>query len=73
MQIDDGVWTDAELGSIDSPDTWRQWRYRWNATPGSHVVRVRAIDGTGAVQTGAEAPPFPSGATGYDMVSIQVS
>jgi len=73
VQIDDAGWTDAELGSADSPDTWRQWRYRWDATPGAHVVRVRAVDGTGAVQTAAEAPPFPSGATGYDMVSIQVS
>jgi DMSO/TMAO reductase YedYZ molybdopterin-dependent catalytic subunit len=73
VQIDDGAWTDADLGSIDSPDTWRQWRFRWKATQGSHLVRVRAIDGTGAVQTGAQAPPFPSGATGYDMVSIQVS
>ena len=73
VQIDDAGWTDAELGSVDSPDAWRQWRYRWNATPGSHVLRVRAIDGTGAVQTDAEAPPFPSGATGYDTVSIQVS
>ena len=73
VQIDDAGWTDAELGSVDSPDTWRQWRYRWNATPGSHVLRVRAIDGTGAVQTDAAAPPFPSGATGYDTVSIPVS
>jgi DMSO/TMAO reductase YedYZ molybdopterin-dependent catalytic subunit len=73
VQIDEGDWSDAELGSIDSPDTWRQWRFRWNATPGSHLVRVRAIDGTGVVQTGAQAPPFPSGATGYNMVSIQVS
>lgn len=73
VQIDDGPWTDAELGSIDSTDTWRQWRLGWSATPGSHVLRVRAIDGTGAVQADAEAPPFPSGATGYDAVSIQVS
>jgi len=73
VQIDDGAWTDADLGSSDSPDTWRQWSYRWNATPGSHVVRVRAIDGTGVMQTSAEAPPFPSGSTGYDDVSIQVS
>jgi DMSO/TMAO reductase YedYZ molybdopterin-dependent catalytic subunit len=73
VQIDEAVWTSAELGTVDSPDTWRQWKFRWNATQGSHLVRVRAIDGMGVVQTGAEAPPFPSGATGYDTVSIQVS
>ncbi|HEX3299840.1 MAG TPA: molybdopterin-dependent oxidoreductase [Actinomycetota bacterium] len=73
VQIDNRPWIAAELGSVDSPDTWRQWKFRWNATPGSHLIRVRAIDGTGAVQTGVETPPFPSGATGYDTVSIQVS
>ena len=74
VQVDGGDWVDAELGAVDSPDTWRQWRYRWEASPGgSHLLRVRAVDGTGVVQTGDEAPPFPSGATGYDNVSVEAT
>ena len=41
----DGVWREATwpAGTID---TWRQWCYRWDATPGAHNFQVRATDQT---------------------------
>ena len=65
VRADDGAWQPAQLASVPSDDTWRQWSLAWDATPGSHRLEVRATDGTGTVQTEARAEPFPSGATGW--------
>ena len=73
VRVDDGPWNTAELGAEDTVDTWRQWVYRWSATPGEHTLSVRATDGTGAVQTPARAAPFPDGATGDHMIVVDVS
>ena len=34
VQIDDGPWMPARLGASDTDDTWRQWVFDWDATPG---------------------------------------
>lgn len=47
-------------------DTWVRWRLDWDATPGDHVLRVRANDIAGLTQTGEIAEPAPDGATGWD-------
>ncbi|WP_173963497.1 molybdopterin-dependent oxidoreductase [Streptomyces malaysiensis] len=74
VQIDNGAWREATLAAADTPDTWRQWSYRWaNASKGSHKVKVRATDGTGAVQTSAVQGVVPNGATGYHTITVQVS
>jgi len=73
VQVDDGPWRPAELGAEDSADTWRQWVYRWDAPSGRHTLRVRATDGTGAVQTEQLAPPAPDGATGYHTIEVDVA
>jgi DMSO/TMAO reductase YedYZ molybdopterin-dependent catalytic subunit len=73
LQVDEGPWLEAELAREDSIDTWRQWVYRWAATPGTHTLRVRATDGTGVTQTAARARPFPDGATGHHSVAVQVT
>jgi DMSO/TMAO reductase YedYZ molybdopterin-dependent catalytic subunit len=73
VRIDDGRWLAAELGTADTEDTWRQWVLRWRAVPGSHMLTVRAIDGTGALQTEEVAPPFPDGATGYHTIEVDVA
>src|SRR6185436_11682118 len=66
LQIDEQPWVDARLGAVASVNTWVQWVYQWtDAKPGSHVVGVRATDGTGAVQTDEPRPPDPDGASGY--------
>jgi hypothetical protein len=73
VQLDDGAWRPATLATDASADTWRQWVYRWDATPGRHRIRVRATDGTGAVQTGEAAPPAPDGSTGWHTIDVQVT
>jgi DMSO/TMAO reductase YedYZ molybdopterin-dependent catalytic subunit len=72
VRVDDGAWMPAELGTADTTDTWRQWLYRWDATPGMHDLTVRATDGTGAVQTAERRSPFPSGATGLHTIPVTV-
>jgi len=74
VQIDDGAWQDATLSGEVSTDTWRQWMYRWDATTtGSHTIRCRAIDETGAVQTDQVQGVMPDGATGWDSRSVTVT
>ena len=34
VRVDDGEWQDAELAAVTGPDTWRQWRFVWDAEPG---------------------------------------
>jgi DMSO/TMAO reductase YedYZ molybdopterin-dependent catalytic subunit len=73
VRVDDGPWREAELGTEDTIDTWRQWIYRWDATSGPHTISVRATDGDGATQTAERAEPFPDGATGHHTVTVDVS
>jgi len=51
----DGAWQDAALDSQAGPHAWRRWGVRWDAAPGSHELRCRATDASGAVQP-LEAP-----------------
>lgn len=71
LQVDGGPWETAELATVPSTDTWRQWRHRWSApAPGRHTLTVRAIDGTGAVQTPTRVDPIPDGASGWQSVVV---
>ena len=72
VRVDEGPWRPARLAAEASVDTWRQWVWEWDAAPGRHTLQVRAIDGTGAVQTGEEAPPPPDGATGWHTIDVDV-
>ncbi|GAB2680246.1 molybdopterin-dependent oxidoreductase [Nocardia goodfellowii] len=65
VRVDDEPWQAADLAAEYSTDTWRQWTWRWRATPGTHTLRVRAVDRAGAAQTEQRAAPFPSGSTGW--------
>jgi DMSO/TMAO reductase YedYZ molybdopterin-dependent catalytic subunit len=71
--VDGGPWNEAELAAQDSLDTCRQWRWTWNAPHGEHLLRVRATDDMGAVQSSVQHRPFPSGATGLHEVVVIVS
>jgi DMSO/TMAO reductase YedYZ molybdopterin-dependent catalytic subunit len=73
VRIDNGPWHDAALAAQDTPDTWRQWTYDWDAAKGNHIVQVRAIDDAGTVQTGTNAQPFPSGPTGYHTITVNAA
>ncbi|MEU6987909.1 sulfite oxidase [Streptomyces sp. NPDC046324] len=72
VRIDDGPWREADLAAQDTVDTWRQWSFPWNATPGGHTVTVRATDGTGAVQTERRTRTVPDGASGLHSVFVTV-
>src|SRR6266498_4060853 len=61
VAIDDGPWLMAELAAEDTIDTWRQWLYRWEAMSGEHLLRVRAVDRTGARRHPPEPTRFPTG------------
>ncbi len=67
------TWREAELAEVTGPDTWRQWRYRWDATPGSHEIAVRATNADGQQQTADLAAPAPDGATGWHTITVNIS
>jgi len=69
----DGTWYPTKLSAQDNIDTWRQWYYVWDATPGQHTIKVRATDKTGHTQTSAKHEPPPNGATGYHTVRVSVT
>lgn len=73
VRADGGPWRPARLAAEQSADTWRQWVWPWEATPGRHTLEVRATDGTGATQPEDRAPPFPDGATGWHLVVVTVT
>lgn len=74
VQVDDGPWQAVELLAEPSVDAWRLWRWTWpDATPGRHLLRVRATDGTGEVQTDQLARPAPDGASGWHEVDVRVT
>ncbi|MFD4456633.1 molybdopterin-dependent oxidoreductase [Nocardia sp. NPDC058480] len=72
VQIDNGDWRPARLSTEVTTDTWRQWVYDWDATPGQHTLRARTTDTTGQPQTAVEQDVIPDGATGYPTLTIQV-
>ncbi len=69
----DAEWVMAELSEPLSEDTWVQWQVPWTPEPGRQLLSVRATDGNGDTQTDELAPPAPNGATGYHMISVNVS
>ncbi|MEV6103690.1 molybdopterin-dependent oxidoreductase [Streptomyces sp. NPDC051940] len=73
VRVDDGPWRAARLAAEDTSDTWRQWVWEWDATPGRHTLQVRATDGTGDTQTADRVSPFPDGATGRHSVVVTVT
>ncbi|RNL85110.1 molybdopterin-dependent oxidoreductase [Halostreptopolyspora alba] len=73
VRVDEGVWHEATLAAEDTADTWRQWTFEWDASPGEHRLTVRATDRDGRTQTAEEAPPSPNGATGHHSVDVTVA
>jgi DMSO/TMAO reductase YedYZ molybdopterin-dependent catalytic subunit len=73
VRVDGGLWNQATLAAVPGIDTWRQWRWYWNASPGTHVIEAMATDGTGHAQTSFAAPPEPNGATGYPSIQVTIT
>ncbi len=73
IRIDDGDFQPVELADELTTDSWRQWRFDWDATPGRHDLTVRAIDGTGETQTDERADVVPDGASGWMSLVVSVT
>lgn len=72
VRVNQGEWQPATLDAVPSTDTWRQWIWTWNATPGSYQLQVRATDNAGEPQTSQQADPAPNGASGYHTIQVKV-
>ncbi|HEY0719311.1 MAG TPA: molybdopterin-dependent oxidoreductase, partial [Streptosporangiaceae bacterium] len=72
VRVDRGPWHQATLATVPGIDTWRQWVWYWDATPGNHTIEARATDHTGHTQTANPAPPEPNGASGYPLATVTV-
>lgn len=67
------TWKPAEVKPALGPYTWVLWAAVWKPDgPGRYTLRVRARDGGGVVQTAAERPTSPDGATGHHIIRVQV-
>ncbi len=65
-------WNAATLDPEFSPFAWRFWRLDASLSSGRYIVRVRARDGTGALQSAGPVPTLPNGAEGWHAVRIDV-
>jgi DMSO/TMAO reductase YedYZ molybdopterin-dependent catalytic subunit len=73
IAVDGGDWRACELGAVPTDDTWVQWALSVDGLePGDHLVKVRATDKDGLVQTGVEQDVLPDGATGWHTVDFTV-
>ena len=73
VQVNEEGWEPAELSVPISDATWVQFIRRWEATAGEHLVRVRATDGSGEVQTDEKTRPAPDGARGHHTIRVTVT
>jgi DMSO/TMAO reductase YedYZ molybdopterin-dependent catalytic subunit len=66
-------WQTAELEKELGPNTWTLWKFGWAPVKaGRYTLVVRATDGAGQLQTNRQTDTFPTGATGYHQISVQV-
>lgn len=66
------TWQPAALEPPLDSYTWVRWSFVWTPPrPGRYTLVARAVDGTGAVQTAAQNDSFPSGATGYQRLTVR--
>ena len=72
VSLDGGAsWVPATLRRELARAAWRQWRLPLPAgSRGRLRLEVRAVDGRGDLQTPHQAPPHPSGASGYHEVEV---
>ncbi|MBZ5738565.1 molybdopterin-dependent oxidoreductase [Nocardioides mangrovi] len=70
VSVDNGPWQAAEIGTVPNADTWVQWAATLDVEPGDHQLQVRALDRTGAQQTGEVQDVLPDGATGWHTIQF---
>jgi DMSO/TMAO reductase YedYZ molybdopterin-dependent catalytic subunit len=72
VRVNGGPWNQARLATVPGIDTWRQWVWDWQASPGNYMLEARATDATGYTQTAVQAGPPPNGASGYPAAQVTV-
>ncbi|MDG2027981.1 MAG: molybdopterin-dependent oxidoreductase [Acidimicrobiales bacterium] len=72
FNVDDG-WHECEIAAPGTDETWVQWKYEWDAPPGEHVLRVRAIDGDGELQPLGPKSVAPDGAEGWHVHQVRAT
>ena len=69
-----GSWSAAQLGTPLSALTWVAWTANWlQNSQGAYRLMVRATDGTGATQDQHGSASYPSGASGYHTIHVDVA
>lgn len=73
VSVDGGSsWQQATLRPADNAFSWTLWGFEWQTDPGEYEALVRAVDGTGALQTADKSQPLPDGSTGYHRLRVKV-
>ena len=70
VSIDGADWQETAVSAPPTVDTWVQWAVTVDVAPGDHLVRVRATDQNGDVQTGVERDVLPDGSTGWHTIDF---
>ena len=67
-------WNQAPFKPPLSPLTWVLWTVDWTpSAEGAYRIMARATDGTGALQDARSAASYPSGASGYHTIQVDIS
>jgi DMSO/TMAO reductase YedYZ molybdopterin-dependent catalytic subunit len=68
-----GAWQAAQFKAPISPYTWVLWHAAWTpASEGAYRLVVRATDGMGTPQDERISSSYPSGASGYHTIGVDV-
>ena len=75
VSVDGGkTWQKASVKPPLGPFTWVLWALPWTPpAPGAYMVKARAVEKNGAVQTSEVRPPLPDGSSGWHAATIHVS
>ncbi len=73
ISVDEGPWTECNLGEVTTDESWVQWHTTWDAPPGRHTISVRSYDGIGELQPLGPADPRPDGAEGRHTIRVDVA
>jgi DMSO/TMAO reductase YedYZ molybdopterin-dependent catalytic subunit len=65
-------WSRAKLETPLSPYSWTLWSLPWQPGPGFYTLRLRALDGQGNYQQPGDDQTYPSGASGYQQLTVVV-
>jgi DMSO/TMAO reductase YedYZ molybdopterin-dependent catalytic subunit len=67
-------WSEAPFKAPLSPLTWVLWTADWTpSAEGAYRIVTRATDGAGALQDARSSASYPSGASGYHTVHVDIS